>query len=58
MDEKDEKVLSFSEALSYAKGDAVDFKEKLKNYKFDFDKSIDDNGKFKILVLLIVLFLK
>ena len=43
MDEKEEKKMSFSEALSYAKGDVVDFKEKLKNYSYDFDK-IDETG--------------
>lgn len=43
MDEKEEKKMSFSEALSYAKGDVVDFKEKLKNYSYDFDKT-DETG--------------
>jgi len=45
MDEKEEKKMSFSEALSYAKGDVVDFKEKLKNYSYDFDK-IDETGTY------------
>lgn len=44
MDEKEEKQLSFNEALSYAKGGAEDFKLKLKEYKYDFD-TLDDNGK-------------
>jgi len=43
MDEKEEKKLSFSDALSYAKGDVLEFREKLKTYSYEFNL-LDENG--------------
>ncbi len=49
MDEKEEKKMSFSEALSYAKGEVGDFKAKLKNSSYDFDK-VDEAGTHRIII--------
>jgi hypothetical protein len=47
MDEKEEKQMTHSDALAFSKGDANEFKDKLKLMKYDFDTQ-DDNGKNKI----------